>query len=154
MLFLIYSISFAGALSLFPVVPAVAATAKQQSARSVDKERRVERVRRFLQRTVEDLNLTRQLAEEDIDELEKQIDTIPPLEPLQREADLLSLLDTSYSYLDWLKDRIDDFEEDLGELSSETLPGSEFLDNSFAEMAAMLKEQEQVLIKFAAGNRD
>jgi chromosome segregation ATPase len=144
-LFLFISISFAGVLSLFPLGPAAAATAKPQTGRSMDKEQRVERVKRFLQRTVEDLNLSRQLVEEDIDELEKQIDAIPPLEPLQREADLLSLLDTSYSYLDWLKDRIDEFEEDLGELSAETLPGSEFLGNSFAEMAAMLKEQEKVL---------
>lgn len=142
---LLFSIYFAGALSQFPLVPAVAATAKAQAGRSVDKERRVERVKRFLQRTVDDLSLSRQLAEEDIDELEKQIDAITPLESMQREADLLSLLDTSYSYLDWLKDRIDEFEEDLGELSAETLPGSEFLGNSFAEMTAMLKEQETVL---------
>jgi hypothetical protein len=144
-LFLLFSISFAGALSLFPLGPAVAATAKQQAGRSVDKERRVERVKRFMQRTLEDFNLSEQLVEEDIDELEKQIDTITPLEPLQREADLLSLLDTSYSYLDWLKDRIDEFDEDLAELSAETLPGSEFLANNFAEMAATLKEQEKVL---------
>jgi hypothetical protein len=145
LLFLLFSISFAGALSLFPLMPAVAATAKLQTGRSVEKERRVARVRRFLQWTVEDFNLSMQLVEEDIDELEKEIDTITPLEPLQREADLLSLLDTSYSYLDWLKDRIDEFDDDLAELSAETLPGSEFLANSFAEMAAMLKEQVQVL---------
>jgi len=143
--FLILSITFAGGLFLFPAGPAIAAADTSQKGRSVENELRVERVKRFLQRMVEDLTLSRQLTEEDIVELEKQLDVITPLEPMQREADLLSLLDCFYSYLDWLKDRIEEFEEDLGELSTDTLPGSEFLDNSLGEMAAMLKEQEKVL---------
>ena len=142
---LILSISFAGGLFLFPAGPAIAAADTSQKGRSIENERRVERVKRFLQRMVEDLTLSRQLTQEDIDELEKQLDDIPPLETMQREADLLSLLDSFYSHLDWLKDRIEEFEEDLGELSADTLPGSEFLDNSLGEMAAMLKEQEKVL---------
>jgi hypothetical protein len=148
LLFLVFSICFAGGFPLFPS----AATA--QTDRSVEKEKRVERVKRFLQRTVDDLALYRQLTEEDIAELEKQIDAIPPLEPIQREADLLSLLDSFYSHLDWIKDRIEEFEDDLGELSPETLPGSEILSNSLEEMAAMLKEQEKVLQEKVSRFRD
>ena len=145
LLILIAAVSVAGGLILFPPVPAVAATATAQAGRPVDKEQRVERVKRFFQRTVEDLNVSQKLTEKDIDELEKQIDAIPLLEPMQREADLLSLLDSFYSHLDWIKDRIEEFEEDLGELSLETIPGSEFLEHTLEEMAAMLKEQERVL---------
>jgi hypothetical protein len=145
LLILIATFSFASGLVLSSPGSAVAATATAQKGQLAEKEQRVERVKRFFQRTVEDLNVSRKLTEEDIDELEKQIDTIPLLESMQREADLLSLLDSFYSHLDWLKDRIEEFEEDLGELSLESIPGSEFLEHTLEEMAAMLKEQERVL---------
>ena len=122
-----------------------AAKSVQRGSDSSDKSRRVERVRRFYQRTLEDLNLSRQFTEEEIGELEKESDSILPLDSPQREADLLSLQDTYYSYLDWLKDRIEEFEGDMDQLSGNDLPGSDFLENSFEEMVTSLKEMEKVL---------
>ena len=144
-LFLIISFFFAGASLLCTDNGAHAASSLQRGVDPLERGRQVERVRRFFQRTLDDLNLSRQITEEDIDEIEKESDSIPPLDSAQREADLLSLLDTYYSYLDWLKDRIEEFEGDMEQLSADNLPGSEFLDNGLEDMVSMLKELEKVL---------
>ena len=144
-LFLILSISFACGLPPLHPVELLAETSMDRGTSPVERGRQAERVRRFLQRTIDDLNLSRKVTEEDIKVLENQYDSIPPLESAQREADLLSLLDTHYSYIDWIKDRTEEFDDDLEQLSAGNLPGSEFLENSFEDMVSMLKDQEKVL---------
>jgi hypothetical protein len=144
-LFLILSISLACGLSPLHPLDLHAETSMERGTSPVERGRQVERVRRFLQRTTDELNLSRKLTEEDIKVLENQYDSIPPGESAQREADLLSLLDTQYSYIDWIKDRIEEFDDDLEQLSAGNLPGSEFLENGFADMVSMLKDQEKVL---------
>lgn len=144
-LLLILSISISGGLIPLFQDEARAAATVQRGSSPVERGRQAERVKRFLFWTIDDLNFSRKLTEEDISELEKQYDDITPLESVQREADLLSLLDTRYSYMDWLKDRIEELEEDMGEISADNLPGSEFLENSFLDMVSMLKEQSKIL---------
>jgi chromosome segregation ATPase len=139
------AISFVFWSLFYPCEAACAEKPVQRGSDSTENGRRVERIRRFFQRTLEDLNLSRQFIEEEIGELERESDSILPLESPQMEADLLSLMDTYYSYLDWLKDRIEEFEGDMEQLSVDDLPGSGFLENSFDEMIAMLKEMEKVL---------
>jgi hypothetical protein len=134
-----------GVIATVQVDGAFAAAQPQRVSPLAAKEQQAARVKRFLQRIIDDLNLSRQLAEEDIADLEKRLDDIPPDNSMQIEADLLSLLDTHYSYLDWVKDRIEEFEGDMEQVSAENLPSSEFLENSMVDMVSMLNELEKVL---------
>jgi DNA repair exonuclease SbcCD ATPase subunit len=146
-LFTLLTAALIVALFLVPHFPgeAVAASTPAKGVEHQDRGQQMERVKRFLQMTLDDFNLYKQLAEEDIGDLEKKLDDIPPLEPAQREADLLSLLDTYYSYLDWVKDRIEELEGDIEQLSPDSIPGSEFLENSLREIAASLEEMAKIL---------
>jgi hypothetical protein len=66
---------------------------KPPAGRAVETERRGERLKRFLQRTLDDLKESQALAEEDISELDKQVEAVTPLESSRREADFQSLID-------------------------------------------------------------
>jgi hypothetical protein len=120
-------------------VNAAAAAGKPPVSQAVETERRGERLKRFLQRTIDDLKESHALAEEDISELDKQIDAITPLESSQREADFQSLLDWYYGYLGWLKEQIEEFDDDLTQLSSFMLSDNEEWGTRFEEIINMQK---------------
>lgn len=124
--------------------PADAAGAPSKS-RGVEQERRVERVRRFLQRTLDDLGEEQKLVEEDIAELGKQVDAITPLESSQREFDILNLMDWYNGYIDWLRDQAEDMDDEMAQLSATAFPGSEYLSNRFAEFFDAEKGLEKEL---------
>ncbi|KAF0221010.1 MAG: hypothetical protein FD174_723 [Geobacteraceae bacterium] len=82
-------------------------------AGAAGEERTGEREKRFIIRTLDDFKGSLSLAEDEIQELEKEIDAITLLESLQREKDFTNFLDWYHGYADWLKDVIGDFEDDL-----------------------------------------
>ncbi len=123
--------------------PAAAAAANPSAGRAGEKEKRVERLRRFLQRTTDDLNDTQKLASEDIDDLEKQVDAIALLESSQREADFQGLLDWYNGYLDWLREQNAGFEADLARLSAARLQESQQMGERFAEIVNAQKDMEK-----------
>ncbi len=123
--------------------PATAAAGNPSAGRAAEREKRVERVRRFLQRTIDDLNDTQKLASEDIDELEKQVDAITLLESSQREADFQGLLDWYNSYLDWLREQSAEFEADLARLSAARLQESQQMGERFGEIVNVQKNMEK-----------
>jgi hypothetical protein len=135
LLFLAGAILFAEAI----FVNAANAADKPPAGRAVETERRGERLKRFLQRTLDDLKESQALAEEDISELEKQVEAITPLESSQREADFQSLMDWYYGYLGWLKEQIEEFDDDLTQFSSSTLSDNEEWGTRFEEMINMQK---------------
>src|SRR6266540_2522496 len=94
----------------------------------------VEREKRFLQRALDDLVVSRKLAEEDISGLERQKAALTPLEPSRREDDLSDLLDWYYRYYDWLMGEEGEAESELVHLSA---PGAiaEMRVGRFGEMA-------------------
>jgi len=81
-------------------------------------ERSREREKRFIMRTLDELNNALSLTQEEIKELEKEIDAITPLESYQRENDFTSLLDWYHDYDDGLRKEIGAFEDDLALLSA------------------------------------
>lgn len=76
----------------------------------------VEREKRFMQRAVEDLRQQKQLAEEAVSRLDREIYSIKPLESLRREADLRKLSDWYYDYILWLDGRTARVEADLSQV--------------------------------------
>ncbi|HTP64807.1 MAG TPA: hypothetical protein VMJ66_05405 [Geobacteraceae bacterium] len=120
-------------------LPAEAAT-KPPAGRTADREKRLDRVIRFLQRTIDDLRDEQRLAGEDHAALEKQADAVTSFESPQLEADFHGLADWYSGYLDWLKDRLEELDDDLEQLSPSTFPGGEYWDNRFAEMINSQKE--------------
>jgi hypothetical protein len=120
-------------------VNAANAADKPPAGRAVETERRGERLKRFLQRTLDDLKESQALAEEDISELNKLVDAITPLESSQREADFQSLIDWYYNYLGWVKEQIEEFDDDLTQFSSSTLSENEEWGTRFEEMINMQK---------------
>jgi len=123
--------------------PAAATADSPSAGRASEREKRVERLRRFLQRTIDDLNDAQKLASEDIDDLEKQIDAITLLESSQREADFQGLLDWYNSYLDWLREQNAEFEADLAQLSAARLQESQQMGERFAEIVNVQKDMEK-----------
>lgn len=132
LLFLAHQFARADALPERP-----AATA----GRAGGKERTLERERRFLQRTLDDLRLERKLAEGDIGELERQTDAITLLESPRREEDFRDLLDWYYRYLDWLGEQEDEFDWELTELSASPPAGGE----QWARRLGAMAEKEREL---------
>ncbi len=121
------------------MVNAANASGKPPPSRAVETERRRERLKRFLQRTLDDLKESQALAEEDVSELDKQVDAITPLESPQREADFQSLMDWYYGYLGWVREQIEEFDDDLTQFSSATLSDNEEWGTRFEEMINMQK---------------
>ncbi len=128
-----------------PVTAAADAAGNLPAIRAAEKERRVERVRRFLQRTLDDLREEQKLIQENIAELGKQVDAITPLESSQREFDMQSLMDWYNGYLDWLRDQVEDMDDEMAQLSATAFPGSEYLNNRFAELVDAEKALEKEL---------
>ncbi|HTP64296.1 MAG TPA: hypothetical protein VMJ66_02815 [Geobacteraceae bacterium] len=123
-----------------PFQAAAGAATKPPAGRTAEKEKRLDRVIRFLQRTIDDLRNERTLIGEDLALLEKQADAVTSLESPQLEADYNGIMDWYSAYSDWLKDRLEELDDDLEQLSPATFPGGEYWDNRFAEMINSQKE--------------
>ncbi len=137
---------------VLPLVDLTDAAGNPAAGRTAEKERRVERVKRFLQRSLDDLRGERKLVEEDVAELVKQVDAITPLEPAQREVDFQTLTDWYNGYLDWLRDQTEEMDDELAQLSVSTFPGGEYWNNRFGEMIGsqmeLLKELQDKVGQF------
>lgn len=119
------------------------------AGRSTD--RRIEREKRFIQRTLDDLRLSLSLAREDIAELEKAIDAITPLESPQRERDFRGLLDWYYDHADWLEGEIGDFEDDLALVADLSPAEGRGWVTRYEELAEKLKGFAKEVGKMAEG---
>lgn len=115
------------------------------AGRAAGRELVVERERRLLQRTLDDLRLERKLAEGDIGELERQTDAITLLESPRREEDFRDLLDWYYRYLDWLGAQEDEFDWELAELSASPSADGEPWAGRFGAMAEKERELTEEL---------
>jgi hypothetical protein len=89
-----------------------------------EKEKAGERVRRFIGRTLDDLNGSLSLAEDEIQQLEKETDAIALLESPRREKDFTDLLGWYHDYTDRLRGEIGDMEDELALFSAD--PGQEW----------------------------
>ena len=138
----LFSLCFIFPIDTFLAHPAAAA-GNPSAGRAGEKEKRVERARRFVQRTLDDLNDTRKLAQEDINELEKQVDAITLLESSQREADFQGFLEWYNSYLDWLGEVSTGFEADLSQLSASLLPEGQQWGDRFGDIVNAQKDMDK-----------
>jgi hypothetical protein len=89
-----------------------------------EKEKAGERVRHFIGRTLDDLNGSLSLADDEIQQLEKETDAIAFLESPRREKDFTDLLGWYHDYTDWLRGEIGDLEDELALFSAD--PGQEW----------------------------
>lgn len=116
-------------------------------------ERRMELVKRFIARAIDDLNDSLAMADDEGGEIEKDIDAITLLESQQREKDFRSLLDWYLEYGDWLKEMIAEYEDDLQSFSSGAFTANEqwrkrcdVIARKFEELARQIgKKAEQYL---------
>jgi len=107
--------------------------------------RRVEREKRLLLRTVDDLDGLLALAGKEVSGLEREIDAIKPLESPARETDLRDVIGWYSGYGDWLRERRAEHEDDLAQLSSGHRPADGGWSDRYDGMAAAFKAFESQL---------
>jgi hypothetical protein len=101
---------------------------------SLSKEQRTERVRQYIEKTIDDLNYTHSRAREDMERLGRLVDAMTPLEPLKREYDIRMLLDWYHRYSDGNMDMLAEYKDRLEVLM--VYPGEgESLSILYAELA-------------------
>lgn len=103
------------------------------------RERSIERKKRFIQRTLDDLRLTLSVARKEIEELERVTDAITPLESPQRERDFGEFLVWYFEYADWLEGKIGDFEDDLALVATVSPAEGRGWGARYGELAEKLK---------------
>jgi hypothetical protein len=104
-----------------------------------DRDKLLEREKRFFLRSLEDLRFLLSLVETEQNELNREIDAIPLLELPNRETDLREIRELFDSYADWLNEFEAEFDTDLAMLSSSS--GSAVLDGQWpGRYAAMSTE--------------
>lgn len=127
------------------------AEADTESGRRIsERERRIERDKRLLVFTIEDLNVLQALAAKEIAELEREADAVKPFESPVRETDLRDLTGWYSDYSDWLQEKRAEFDGYLAALASGGTPVTESgWPKRYAEMAAAFKEFEKQVVERA-----
>jgi hypothetical protein len=138
---------------LFPVMLTVillgicASASADTSLLAGSAEKRIERERQLLYRTVDDLNRSQGYVQASERGLEKQIDAMNMLESAGRERDLGFFLDWYRSYAEWLGTSLSDFESLLASsYSGGQKPGLQpepyySLADGYARLGSQLEDQ-------------
>jgi hypothetical protein len=121
----------------------------EASKRISDRDKRLEREKRFFLRSLEDLRFLLSLVETEQNELNREIDAIPLLELPNRETDLGEIRELFDSYADWVKEYEAEFDTDLAMLSSSS--GSSAPDGQWpGRYAAMSTEFRKLANRLSA----
>jgi predicted nucleotidyltransferase len=107
----------------------------ESAARKADRERNQRQIKRILLRSLEDLQVERKFALDDIRELEQRVAAVTPLESPRRINDFQALLDWYNGYLDRLGEREGECERGLAALAAAADAGGELWGKSLEEMA-------------------
>jgi hypothetical protein len=115
---------------------------RETGQRVSGREKQLEREKRLVLRSLEDLRFLLSLVEAEQNELAREIDAITPLEPYVREFDLRDIMELFDSYGDWLREHEAEFDADLTTLSSGSAERVGQWPGRFAAMAAGFGEFE------------
>lgn len=114
----------------------------------LEQSRQLERERRLAQGMLDDLNAASAVVLEEVEDLERRITTILPLESPRREAGLSELLDLYYGYLGAIDEYLAETEEDLAEPDGATARIADRysdLANDSRDVASRFREEVKVL---------
>ncbi len=129
-------------LSVSPVVHGKAL--KTGTDTSDLRELEIGRHKRFLNRAIDEIDMSLLYIKEDIRGLDKQIDAIELFEPVHREWELRDLDDWHRNYADWLSGKSAEFEKDLERYYTHDEPGTVWVDR-YAEMQELYEELSRQL---------